>query len=764
MQSAAASRSATPRSCSRATSPRSAIRTGAHELVAELAEYADGPGLQHAHRRPPPVPGARRPADPARGVRPARRARLAYVGDGNNVARSLALIGAIAGARRSSSPRPAGYELEPRRRRAARPRSARGRARGERRLHRRLGLDGRRGDGRTARRAALAPYRIDDALLDRAAPGAIALHCLPAHPGEEITAEVLYGERQRIWDQAENRRHAQKALLELLLRMTRPRPVRRRPRRAPDRPRGAAGPPLRIDRRQRPEPLPGAACDPREPMNAPTHDRVSVGRRARAADRLARLRRCRRRPAPRRLRRVRRRGASPATASARAVGKRKRAYAEARVARGGRRRAPTGSSRVAEHPGAPWQVLPYARSSRSRPSRSTTRCGGSASSTASTLEPIVPAVAGVALPQQARVLVRDRDRDGALICGFHAPGRWEEIVRDRPTACSPPSAATRAREQVARLVPRAGPRRRTTAAPTRASCATSSSARAGARGEIQVAPGHRRRASSTSESLVAGASRVDGLLWTAHDARRRDDRRAARPSCSPARAASTSEVGDLDLQDLGRGVLPDQHRDGRAALRAGRSSTPELKGFERVYDLYCGIGTIGLLAGPAGRPRCGASRWSPRRSPTRSPTRARNEIDNAHFFAGDVRLALRELVEQAGRPDVLVVDPPRAGLSQKVVRRIIEASPEADRLRLLQPDDARPERRAARRGRLRAEPGPPGRHVPADAAHRVRRAARTRLGRVYSPVSCCLSQSPSWLSDCWTVWPASLKKAVKRSV
>ena len=46
---------------------------------------------------------------------------------------------------------------------------------------------------------------------------AIALHCLPAHPGEEITEAVLYGDRQRIWDQAENRRHAQKALLELLL-------------------------------------------------------------------------------------------------------------------------------------------------------------------------------------------------------------------------------------------------------------------------------------------------------------------------------------------------------------------------------------------------------------------------------------------------------------------------------------------------------------------------------------------------------------------
>ena len=72
-------------------------------------------------------------------------------------------------------------------------------------------------DRRRAPRARSRPTAIDDALLDAAAPGAIALHCLPAHPGEEITEAVLYGARQRIWDQAENRRHAQKALLELLL-------------------------------------------------------------------------------------------------------------------------------------------------------------------------------------------------------------------------------------------------------------------------------------------------------------------------------------------------------------------------------------------------------------------------------------------------------------------------------------------------------------------------------------------------------------------
>jgi len=68
-----------------------------------------------------------------------------------------------------------------------------------------------------AKRKLLEPYRLDDDLLSAAHDDAIALHCLPAHVGEEITAEVLYGSRSAVWDQAENRLHAQKALLELLL-------------------------------------------------------------------------------------------------------------------------------------------------------------------------------------------------------------------------------------------------------------------------------------------------------------------------------------------------------------------------------------------------------------------------------------------------------------------------------------------------------------------------------------------------------------------
>ena len=144
--------------------------------------------------------------------------KLAYVGDGNNVARSLAVVGAIAGVEVAVAA-PAGYQLD--------PASAAGALLTEDPAEAVAGAHCVYTDvwvsmaddeaSAAARREALAPYRLDDALLDRAADEAIALHCLPAHPGEEITADVLYGPRQRIWDQAENRRHAQKALVELLV-------------------------------------------------------------------------------------------------------------------------------------------------------------------------------------------------------------------------------------------------------------------------------------------------------------------------------------------------------------------------------------------------------------------------------------------------------------------------------------------------------------------------------------------------------------------
>ncbi len=73
-------------------------------------------------------------------------------------------------------------------------------------------------DDRERRLRDLEPYRLDGALLELASPHAIVLHCLPAHPGEEIAADVLYGPQSAAWDEAENRLHTQKALLALLLR------------------------------------------------------------------------------------------------------------------------------------------------------------------------------------------------------------------------------------------------------------------------------------------------------------------------------------------------------------------------------------------------------------------------------------------------------------------------------------------------------------------------------------------------------------------
>jgi ornithine carbamoyltransferase len=191
------------------------IRTGAHEPVAELARWAEIPvfnmltALHHPCQVLADLLTMREEFGQIEGL------RLTYVGDGNNMARSLALIGAIAGVEVVVSS-PAGYELEATAgaRLVGDPADA---VSGANVIYTDVWVS--MGDEETAaqRRAALGPYRVDDDLIDRAAAGAIVLHCLPAHTGEEITAEVLYGRRQRIWDQAENRRHAQKALLELLL-------------------------------------------------------------------------------------------------------------------------------------------------------------------------------------------------------------------------------------------------------------------------------------------------------------------------------------------------------------------------------------------------------------------------------------------------------------------------------------------------------------------------------------------------------------------
>jgi ornithine carbamoyltransferase len=191
------------------------LRTGAHETIEELAANSQVPVVNM-------LTASHHPCQALADLMTLQETfgrldglKLAYVGDGNNVARSLAILGAKVGVEVAVAA-PDGYQLEPVAGASltSDPHEA---VAGAHAVYADVWVS--MGDEETAdeRRAALAPYKLDDALLDRAGPDAIALHCLPAHPGEEISAEVLYGERQRIWDQSENRRHVQKALMEFLI-------------------------------------------------------------------------------------------------------------------------------------------------------------------------------------------------------------------------------------------------------------------------------------------------------------------------------------------------------------------------------------------------------------------------------------------------------------------------------------------------------------------------------------------------------------------
>jgi ornithine carbamoyltransferase len=155
-------------------------------------------------------------------------ARLAYLGDGNNVCVSL-MVGAARFGMRFVAATPAGYEPDQEAVTAARraavqmggtvelTRDPTEAAREADVLYTDVWTSMGQEQESERRRKDLAGYQIDDELLSHASPDAIVLHCLPAHYGEEITEEVLYGPHSAVWDQAENRLHAQKALLALIV-------------------------------------------------------------------------------------------------------------------------------------------------------------------------------------------------------------------------------------------------------------------------------------------------------------------------------------------------------------------------------------------------------------------------------------------------------------------------------------------------------------------------------------------------------------------
>jgi 23S rRNA (uracil1939-C5)-methyltransferase len=174
------------------------------------------------------------------------------------------------------------------------------------------------------------------------------------------------------------------------------------------------------------------------------------------------------------------------------------------------------------------------------------------------------------------------------------------------------------------------------------------------------------------ESLAAALPDVHAVLWT------RTESLGETTQGGETRVVSGGRYYEEELSGLRFRVSPEAffqvNTNMAEKLYGVAGEYAALEGWERVYDLFCGIGTIGLTLAPKAAELWGLEVVEPAVADAIENARL-NEIDNANFFAGDVRLAMRELVEKASRPDVVVVDPPRSGLSQKIVRRIIEASP-----------------------------------------------------------------------------------------
>jgi 23S rRNA (uracil1939-C5)-methyltransferase len=349
------------------------------------------------------------------------------------------------------------------------------------------------------------------------------------------------------------------------------------------------------------------------------------------------------------------------------VQKAKRAYAQARAVEilepSPERIAPR-----ADHPGAPWQVLPYERQLEVKQEQVDDALRRIGRLEGFELEPIMPAIEQWRYRNKLEYSF-GTDAAGRLVCGFHAPGRWEEIVE--VTDCLLASEAGNAvRERVVEWCRSEG----LSAYDRRAGGGLLRNlvVREGRHtGELQVRlvtnPGR-----LDTEALAKAADPVAGLLWTQTDSVA-ETTQAGETALISGRDRLREEIGGLRLH-ISPNAFFQTNTEMAERLYELAIDYAQPAGTDRVFDLYCGIGTIGLLMAPRVAEVWGLELIEQAVADAIAGAR-RNEIDNAHFFAGDVRLAMRELVERAGRPNVLLVDPPRSGLSQKVVRRIIEAGP-----------------------------------------------------------------------------------------
>ncbi len=337
--------------------------------------------------------------------------------------------------------------------------------------------------------------------------------------------------------------------------------------------------------------------------------------------------------------------------------KAKRAYAEGKAVellRAAANRIPDRCLHGGEPcPGAPWQALPYERQLAHKQAQASDALRRIGELEGFELEPIEPAVEQ--WRYRNKLEYSFGERDGDVVLGFHARGRWDVVV-DVDDCLLASERNNAARNDV----------------------------RAWARGT--GVPGYdRRERSGVLRNLVVREGRRTGQIQT---------RLVTSPAAIPrppvdlhtvveeAAGGTSGETGVLGAEHLEEELAGLRVRISPEAFFQTNTEMAErlyaiaaeyagLNGRERLFDLYCGIGTIGLaLAGRAGEV-WGIDVTEDAVADAAENAR-RNGIANARFRAGDVRTSIRPLLDEAGRPDVVIVDPPRAGLSKKVVRRVIE--------------------------------------------------------------------------------------------
>jgi 23S rRNA (uracil1939-C5)-methyltransferase len=357
-------------------------------------------------------------------------------------------------------------------------------------------------------------------------------------------------------------------------------------------------------------------------------------------------------------------GAVPGDRVRAVVGKAKKAYAEARtveIVEPSPDRVPP----EADHPGAPWQVLPYQRQLAVKAEQVEDALRRIGRLDGFELEPIVP----------AEQIWRYRNKveysfgtgpDGELVCGFHAPGRWNDIVP--MTDCKLVSERSNAvREQVLAFCKGYGAWDRR----DQRGFLRNLVVREGRRtGQLQV-----RLVTSPGKLDVDGlvdAVDCEGLWWT-QTADLGESTYGGETTLLSGAPQLAERLRDLDFL-ISPEAFFQTNTEMAEQLYGLAVEYAALRGHERVFDLYCGIGTIALSLATRAREVIGVEIVEAAVADAIENARI-NEITNASFYAGDIRLAMRELVERTGKPDVAVIDPPRAGLSQKVVRRIVEAAP-----------------------------------------------------------------------------------------